>query len=216
MSRVWNDAAMKSPRGAMKTLHSQKLNKQKKIFLKQIPSWFYCCCWILTINASFYCLWPGQTWPPTSLNYFCYHIEGHKPLCFQNLWTYLMVHHFLECVPESRHWAPSNRTYRQFCLIFSLTLISSHPRKILSYLEGQTVISRWEQVKFKLNALLSLQGFPICQHLDSLRGLGILSHAVMKSLFLSCFLFLILSLRHTALWEHCNRKWKSLSPALWG
>ena len=96
-----------------------------------------------------------------------------------------MVHHFLEFVPESRHWAPSNRTYHQFCLIFSLTLISSHPRKILSYLEGQTVISRWEQVEFKLHTLLSLQGFPICQHLDSLRGLGILSHAVMKSLFLS-------------------------------
>ena len=34
MSRVWNDAAMKSPRGAMKTLHSQKPNKQKKIFFK--------------------------------------------------------------------------------------------------------------------------------------------------------------------------------------
>ena len=35
-------------------------------------------------------------------------------------------------------------------------------------------------MEFKLPIQLSLQVFPICQHLDSLRGLGILNHTVIK------------------------------------
>ena len=118
----------------------------------------------------------------------------------------LLVHQLLGLGQEGGHRAPSCGIHLQFCLIlfpesyFSLTLQNPF---LVRKTESNVEMGASETSMSHRSAPWVL---PTCQQWDSPRSLGPLNHIIVKSLWLSCFSFHIVPLRHTTLWKHCCRK----------